>query len=457
MRFPRRFVPPSAVVLLLLLMFVGPVAAQEPEDTVETIELQPGIWNLVTWEGPRVGLRGALRGAPEVQIVLAWNASERVWYVAERAGFIEDAWLLPGMRVWLWIAGDEVVEWRQQHYVPPVVTFDDQIPERIRDAAGQEMTTVMNFFAMRYGVRASGLTIHYPWPINCGSAPGQNRILVAQLEDGQSCFAHEYGHVLTDLFGEGVPLVTSFNHWMSEGIANYFENHVYDDWKREVHSYEDHVARRIPKLRDRLDPWPELHDGVTREPNRGISEMAVVHLVDLIGEEAFLSGLAKKMDVTEGGVFSQERWNNRQALQFEASFGMSLKAFYESFAEYRMSFGPSLPVISGRVIDADGQSVSGIVVRLYPWPPDLRSWWPARDLTKEDGSFSLTMLYGPIDHPLGTQFDGGSAWVVCSSRDEGQGDIENVIFDLSLPRATVYSEEAEALPDCAELSATSDP
>jgi len=453
MPFLQRVVRASTGVLVLLLLLVGPAAAQAPEDEVEAIELQPGLWNGVTWEGPKVGLRGALRGAPEVQYVFAWNASERIWRFAARDGFIEDAWLLPGMPVFLWVAGGEVVEWRQQRYVPPVVTFDVQIPERIRDMAREEMTAVMDFFAMRYGRRVSDLTIHYPWPGSCryGSSPSQ--ILASQLEDGQSCFAHEYGHALTDAFGEGPPLVTSFNHWMDEGIANYFENHVYDDWEPETDSYEDHVATHIPKLRDRLDPWPELQQGVTPEPNRGISEMAVVHLVDLIGEEAFLSGLARQMDVTEDGRFSRERWDNRQTLQFEASFGMSLEAFYESFARYRRSFGPPLPVIDGRVVDSDGQPVSGIEVSLYPRPPGLRGWWPALDLTDEDGSFSLTMLYGPISHPLGTQFDGGDAWVVCSSRDEGRGDIENVIFDLSLPRATVYSEAAEALPDCTDLSA----
>lgn len=453
MRFLRRVVRSSAAVLVLLLVLVGPVAAQGPEeDEVDAIKLQPGLWNVVTWEGPKVGLKGALRGAPEVQYVLAWNAGERIWHIAERAGFVEEAWLVPGMQVLLWIAGDEIVEWRQQQYVPPVVTFDDEIPERIRDMAREEMTAIMDFFAMRYGIRVSDLTIHYPWPIACQYWPGQNRLLVAQLENGGGCFAPEYGHAMADAFGEGFPAVLSFNHWMVEGIANYFENHVYDDWEPEIDSYEGHVATHIPKLRDRLDPWPELHEGVTLEPNRGISEMAIVHLVNLIGEEAFLSGLAKKMDVTEDGRFSQERWDNRQTLQFEASFGMTLEAFYESFAEYRRSFGPPLPVISGRVIDADGQPVSGIVVSLYPWPPGLHGWWPALDLTGEDGSFSLTMLYGSIDHPLGTQFDGGNAWVVCSSRDEGQGDIANVIFDLSLPRTTVYSEETEVLPDCAELS-----
>ena len=453
MRFLQRVVRPSAVVLVLLLVLAGPAAAQEPDDEVEAIELQPGFWNAVTWEGPKVGLKGALRGAPEVQYVLAWNASEHTWHFAERAGFIENAWLLPGMWVFLWIAGDEVVEWRQQHYVPPVVTFDDQIPERIRDMAREEMTAVMDFFAMRYGRRVSGITIHYPWPGKCRYDFMSSQMLVSHHENGRNCFAHEYGHALTDAFGEGWPLVTSFNHWMVEGIANYFENHVYDDWKPEIDSYEDHVAWLIPKLRDRLDPWPELHEGFFFEPNRGISEIAIVHLVDLIGEEAFLSGLAKKMDMTEDGQFSQERWESRQTLQFEASFGMSLEAFYESFAEYRRSFGPPLPVISGRVIDADGQAVSGIVVGLYPWPGGPQGWWPAIDLTDEDGSFSLTILYGHINHPLGTQSDGGDPWVVCSSRDEGGGDIENVIFDLSLPRAWVYSEEAEALPDCAELSA----
>ncbi|MXY87814.1 MAG: hypothetical protein F4Y92_03005 [Dehalococcoidia bacterium] len=280
---------------LLAVIAVGgtfnSVAAQETDDYPEVIVLQPGVWNRVTWEGPSVGMRGALRVAPEVQYAWGWNADKRAWQFAAREGFAtEGSWLLPGMTVYVWIAGEETAEWVQHPYVPPVVTFDDEITENVREMALAEIERATDFFAMRYGIRVSGLTIHYPYPVSCRAS--RHSIQVAHFENGSNCFAHEYGHAMesqltTRITPEGEFDVAWLSYWMVEGIANYFGNHAYDDWKADFDSYEDFRTEATRKLRDSNDPWPEWDTDFSREPNRSISEMALVHLVDLIGEDAF--------------------------------------------------------------------------------------------------------------------------------------------------------------------------
>ncbi|MXW24736.1 MAG: carboxypeptidase regulatory-like domain-containing protein [Dehalococcoidia bacterium] len=449
---------------LLAVIAVGgtfnSVAAQETDDYPEVIVLQPGVWNRVTWEGPRVGMRGALRVAPEVQYAWGWDADKRAWQFATREGFAtEGAWLLPGMTVYLWIAGGETAEWVQHPYVPPVVTFDDEITENVRKMARAEIERATDLFAMRLGIRVSGLTIHYPYPRKCRQA-SRDTILVNHFENGHNCFAHEYGHAMetqltTRITPDGVFSVAWLSEWMVEGIANYFENHVYDDWDVEFPSYEAFRKHIETKLRDPNDPWPEEWDpDLLREPTRSLSEMAIVHLVDLIGEDAFLTGLGRHIRLfDEDGNFSTERFNNARALWFEVAFGMTLDEFYDSFAAFRASVGEPWGTISGRLIDERGQPISGAYMALFPWLEDVPWSWMKSDLTDEDGSFRITILHGAIDHPLGYRVESGDHRAVCVVRDNDHEDIENVVFDTSLPSVRVGGKGAnvDGLPDCKEL------
>ena len=451
-----------AIALLALSAISAPptAAAQEPAgtDTVEAniVDLHPGTWNQTTWVGAEVGLVGIFRAVPEVQYAYAWNAEERTWYFAIRDGFTTGGWLQPEMHIFLWIAEEETVEWRQEAYVPPVLNFDSDIPEYLQAQAREEVRDVMGFFAERYGVRASGLTIHYESPGSCRAGA---LVIHAITDDAPGCFAHEYGHILHDIFSNDMKgFVHHIHHWLVEGIANYFDNVGWGGWRNYYESYDDYLQDiAVPKLRDANDPWPGYDEvfGV-KEPNRPLSQMAIVHLVDLIGEEVFLNGLAEPPRLAdEGGSFSFELWERREELSFENAFGITWEAFLESFATYRESFGPVLPSITGRVVGTDGRAAEGVEVWLLPQKDGLLS----RYVTGEDGTFRLTLLRGAIEHILsvpwleseGYGVEHAHAWNICSTRHEG--DITEVTINMA-DRPEVAQDgvwDPELLPDCVEL------
>ncbi len=80
-----------------------------------TTRLQPG-WNLVGWTDVEVGIESLFAALPDLQATRAWDAEAQAFRATSRRnGAVSGdlGQLSPGMGLWLFIDGEEDVEWRR--------------------------------------------------------------------------------------------------------------------------------------------------------------------------------------------------------------------------------------------------------------------------------------------------------------------------------------------------------
>ena len=85
-----------------------------PPDSVTT-QLQPG-WNLAGWTDVPVGVQALFATIPELQVAHAWDAEAQAFQVAVRTEGSVSGDLVrvtPGMGLWLYLDGQQPVEWTQ--------------------------------------------------------------------------------------------------------------------------------------------------------------------------------------------------------------------------------------------------------------------------------------------------------------------------------------------------------
>lgn len=385
-----------------------------------------------------MGLGGIFKVVPEVQYAWAWNTEDRTWEFAMRDGYTTGGWLTPGMDLFLWIVGDEIVEWRPEPFVPPVVVFDDTVSDDFKRLAQDHVKSVMAFFAERYGTWVSGLRVEYGPTLGCyfyGPQPDGTILVTSVTTLHGSCFPHEYGHALHFHFAGDRERFQRII-WMIEGIANYFGTEIWGDWKFYQPDYGEYYSRYVePLLRDRTDPWPEgVVDG--GEPNRLISQRAIVHLVNLVGEETFLEGLGKST--------------------FMDAFGIRHDEFLVSFDMMRLSLGEN-PTASGKIIRKESVvDATDITVGLIP----ISRGWPSFQLIGEDGKFKLqfrgisdTYIFQIFEHDKGEIRNNSSSVVACKIVLEGGRSFKNLTIDhdkvKQLRPDSTY--DLDRLPMCEEM------
>ena len=284
-----------------------------------------------------------------------------------------------------------------------------------------------------------------------------------------TCIPHEYGHALDYVLANEF-LGVYRPEWMEEGIANYFDEEVSGGWRQtfqtEYATYDRYFETEIvPKLRDTSDPWPRYHlRAGLPEPNRALSQMAVKHLVEVIGEDAFLSGLGEPLRGEEEPRLDYSRLSPDEVREewvqhwFASAFGISLAQFYESFERFRRSVGSPLPVVTGHVVGQDEKPAGGVEVQLTP-PGEGRYSF---DITDGEGSFELTPLGGAGDYVLRVIIDdeGGYgamhdySWNLCALESNDERDISGLVIDLTRRQQfglemDVHSvARAASLPNC---------
>ena len=101
---------------------VSGLRCSNPPDSI-TRQLQPG-WNLAGWTDIPVGVEALFAAIPELQVAHAWDAEEQAFQVAFRWDGSVSGDLVrvsPGMGLWLYLDGEQPVEWTQ-----PVVPESSQ-------------------------------------------------------------------------------------------------------------------------------------------------------------------------------------------------------------------------------------------------------------------------------------------------------------------------------------------
>ena len=111
--------PALLAALAALLLASGPTAARAdeplaPDETAEaetiTTQLQPG-WNMVGWLGPATPVPELFDALPALERVSAWDAGAQQYRRATRDSSDELPELMPGVGLWLLVAGDSPVRW----------------------------------------------------------------------------------------------------------------------------------------------------------------------------------------------------------------------------------------------------------------------------------------------------------------------------------------------------------
>ena len=436
----------AAFVLMMVYTITGfaPAAAQEPADSEApeptVTELHPGVWNQTNWVGPEMALVGIFKVIPEVQLAYAWNAEEGFWDFAMRDGFTSDGGVKPGTHLFLWVAGTEPVEWERKPFTPPLLVFDDTVSDELRALARERVTDVIAFFAERYGLWVSRLRVEYGSTKGCvfaGPQPdGTIQLTAGAPFSHDSCFPHEYGHALHFMLA-GDLVRFGWVVWMIEGVANYFGSEVWGDWRFHHEDYESYYTHEVaPVLRDHTNPWPDTVDYVG-EPNRVISQRAVAHLVDTLGERVFLEALGKQPPSfsdqrfvdTDTGEFL---WRRLIELGFEDVFGITYDSFLSSFEDIRRSLGDN-PTISGKVSRQNNDPSIEITVKIS----HSQGGWPSYQLLSRNGTFALQVLGSPgtyvvhvHEHEEGVLWPHGTRVAACKIVQEGGRNFSNITIDL---------------------------
>lgn len=99
----------AALVLALALTPVSETASAHPSHPATTV-LLPGF-NLAGWIEPEAGVAELFEVLPELKAVYAWDAAEQRYRSSSGPGAGDLTTLMPGMGLWLDIAGDEPVPW----------------------------------------------------------------------------------------------------------------------------------------------------------------------------------------------------------------------------------------------------------------------------------------------------------------------------------------------------------
>ncbi len=112
-----RHARPALLAVFLLAAGLTPVRASASEPADETAEartivtwLQPG-WNMAGWLGPSTPASELFEELPALQRVSAWDAGAQQYRRATRDSSDELPELMPGVGLWLLVAGDSPVRW----------------------------------------------------------------------------------------------------------------------------------------------------------------------------------------------------------------------------------------------------------------------------------------------------------------------------------------------------------
>lgn len=192
-------------------------------------------WNLVGWGGGdgEPFAESIERFGDAVVEARRWNASTRR-YERYRPGADDTANTLRELNRGdaFWINLNEDARWWQSGLVGTTFELGDELTEEEQAGLREDVTSVVTFFAERYGIEPPPFLVEYEPTLEIFAGARGGHILLGKAVPGYPLravtLAHEYFHVLQSHFAGS----TRSPAWMTEGTATYAGG-IYrrDNWR----------------------------------------------------------------------------------------------------------------------------------------------------------------------------------------------------------------------------------
>ena len=319
-----------------------------PSEGGMLVSLSAG-WNLVGWGG-RDGApfpESAERFGDRLLEARRWNAVTRQ-YERYRPDAEDSANTLRELNRGdaFWIRLSDHARWWQSELVGTTFELGDELTEQQHASLRAEVTSVVTFFAERYGIKPPPFAVEYhpDLEIFAGALRGRILLSAAAMEYRLRAvtLAHEYFHVLQRHFAGR----TRSPAWMTEGTATYagglYRLAVWDIRGELLRNARWRHSSHITKPLDDLVIIRVFYG--SEAPAYSLAAIAVEWLegrVALDGDEAEFAPLEVGWpdSFTETGAYIEyyrrlaaaEDWEDA----FEKVFGISADDFYDAFEDYR--------------------------------------------------------------------------------------------------------------------------
>ena len=337
-------------------------------------------WNLVGWAGDE-GTSAENAFAPltsGLDHVAAWDAAQgqHLHYATDApAGGNTLQHLNRGEALWVNTSAERY--WLQPASAMPMFEFSAEFSASRQDELREMVNEAMGIFAHRFGAVVPGLTVRYHTERSTYACSYGGKTI--RLTD--RCFTaigHEYSHAIQEYLA---PAVRRGPAWLIEGVANRWSAQYHEI--RGFRTYERHLEELvyIEARRTNID-LRELEGNIlhgdTPLQNYSVVHLAIDFLIELAGEDrTFLYHSTRS---------EYESWE----AAFEDVFGLTVDDFYGKFAEYRAVNFPPYPLITGTVVDHEGNPLTGVLVRAQS-----QEGQPSASMTTgDDGAFSLWVREG---------------------------------------------------------------
>lgn len=343
-----------------------------------SVSLREG-WNLVVWAGEDgIATRTALQNIDDI-LTAFQDANGR-----------EPQSLRKGDAFWLKVSTPR--EWWQPAieapaYELPRIEFSGEFSSQEEEAIRAEVEGVVAYFARRFDIWVSDLTITFVEVTEIGnglSTCGTYQAKRIRLL-GEGCFevlAHEYAHAIQDKLGTTEP------RWLAEGVANRWEDQYLAHTG--TVTYADQLANTVIPLSQTIQEplltfWNQGSFGFYTPESYFLAQLGTEYLVGLAGEQSLYDFFAL--------VESHSSWHDA----FSQSFGLSIYEFSERFEEYREQVAPMFRSVSGRVMGSDSKPIAGVFFDVYAIAPGGMSYiWYVQSASNFDGTFSVVTPGGRV-------------------------------------------------------------
>ena len=391
-------------------------------------------WNIAVWVGEEgIATSDALQDIGHI-LTSVQDADGR-----------EPGSLRRGDAFWLQVSAPR--EWWQPAieapaYELPRLEFSGEFSSEQQAAHRADVEDVVAYFARRFGIWVSDLTIHFVETSQggsglstCGLYQGKRIRLF-----GAGCFdslAHEYAHAIQDKLGQPHP------SWLAEGVANRWE----DQYAAHAGTlrYAEHLVNTVIPLSQTIEApllthWNKGTFASYTPEAYYLAQLGTEFLADAAGEQSlydFFSLLTKR-----------QGWHGA----FSEAFGISIYEFAEDFEEYREEVAPRFRRVRGRVLGSDSKPVAGVLVDVYGIESGARSHvWRIQSLSGYDGGFSVVTPPGTVALEVNCPASGGGWYAQNGGLSLDPQDLAPVVVEgadatgivIQLP---VTQAEAEHVP-----------
>ena len=416
-----------------------------------------GLWLSITGREPVTWRRPIVIQAADASLGEGWNiavwvgedgivTSEALQDIDHILTAVQDAdgrkpgLLRRGEAFWLKVSAPR--EWWQPAteapaYELPRIEFSGDFSSDEQAAHRADVEDVVQYFARRFGVSASDLTVHF-FEVREGgsglSTCGTYQVKRIRLF-GAGCLAHEYAHAIQDELGQPHP------NWLAEGVANRWEDQ-YAEFRGTL-TYYQHLVNTVIPLSQTIEAPLLTHwnNESTFTPEAYfLAQVGTEFLADATGEQSlydFFFLLTK-----------HPGWHGA----FAEAFGISIYEFAEDFEEYREEVAPRFRRVRGRVLGSDSKPVAGVLVDVYGIESGARSYvWRTQSLSGYDGGFSVVTAPGTVALEVNCPASGGGWYAQNGGLSLDPQDLAPVVVEgadatgivIQLP---VTQAEAEHVP-----------